>query len=209
MAVAYEYNGTLYFSVTSRCTLTCVFCPKSRGRWRVADNDMSDGAEPSVDELLAAAEKAGLPGFKNVAFVGLGEPTLRLDVVIAAGRRLRAAGHHVRLVTDGLASLRAGRDVTPELAGAVDEVHVSLNAPDAETYARLCPSGYGPEAHPAVCDFIRAVRSHVPEVKATVVALPGLDLKACERLASGLGVPLRVRPYFDPRGGEPHERPRA
>ncbi len=205
MAIAYRYDGTVYLAVTRRCTLACTFCPKINGRWTVAGNDMSRDREPSLDQLLAAAEALVERTPERFAFVGLGEPTLRLDVVTAAGRRLRALGHHVRLVTDGLASLREGRDVAPELAGAVDMVDVSLNAPDAESYARLCPNRYGGAAHAAACDFLRAATAHVPVVEATAVAVPGLDVEAIRRLAEALGVPLRVRPYFDPLQGEPHE----
>jgi TatD DNase family protein len=205
MAIAYLYDGGLYLAVTGRCTLACTFCPKVHGRWMVAGNDMHRDPEPTPDQLLAAAEAIGLAQHHKVSFVGLGEPTLRLPVVVETGRRLRAAGHSVRVVTDGLASLRAGQDVSGDLAGAVDDVHVSLNAPDAETYARLCPSRYGQSAHAAVCDFIRAAQRHVPNVMATVVAVPGLDLHACATLATKLGVGLRVRPYFSPVEGEPHE----
>lgn len=204
MAVAYAYDGTMYLAVTRRCTLHCVFCPKTHGRWTVAGNDMARDPEPSAAELIAAAEGAGLTSYHEVAFVGLGESTLRLDVVVEVGRALKARGHRVRLVTDGLASLRAGEDVSPRLAGAVDEVDVSLNAADPETYARLCPNAHGPAAHAAACDFLRAVQAHVPTVKASVVALPEVDVEACRRLADHLGVELRVRPYFDPRAGEPH-----
>lgn len=206
MAVAYSYDGTMYLAVTRRCTLRCTFCPKTHGRWVVAGNDMSRDREPSIDELLSAADAAGLAQHKDVAFVGLGEPTMRLDVVVAVGKRLRAQGHRVRLVTDGLASLREGRDVTPELEGAVDEVDVSLNAAEPRFYLEICPNPYGEAAHAAACDFIRRVRSHVPTVLATVVTVPGQDVAACEALAKSLGVPLRVRPYFDPLEGEPHER---
>lgn len=207
MAVAYAYDGVLYLAVTRRCTLACSFCPKIQGCWVVAGNDMSHDREPTLEELFAAAEEVGLGQYHEVAFVGLGEPTLRLDVVIAAGKRLRAEGHRVRLVTDGLASLRAGVDVSPELAGAIDEVSVSLNASDGETYARICPNRYGRDAHRAACEFLRAVKAHVPRVTATVVAMPEVDIEACRRLATGLGVALRVRPYFDPVDGEPHSPP--
>lgn len=203
MAIAYPYDGVLYLAATRRCTLACTFCPKHHGRWTVAGNDLRSDPEPSADELFAAAVALQPARFRQVAFVGLGEPTLRLPVVIEVGRRLRAAGHQVRLVTDGLASLRAGRDVTEELVPAFDEVSVSLNAPDAETYARLCPNPYGAAAHTAVCDFIRAARQRL-SVVASVVAAPGLDLPACRRLAEELGVALRERPWFDPRTGEPH-----
>lgn len=206
MAVAYFYDGTLYLAVTRRCTLACTFCPKTHGRWVVAGNDMSRDREPSLEELLAAArEVLRQHPTTHAAFVGLGEPTQRLDLVVAAGRALRAEGLQVRLVTDGLANLRAGADVTGELVGAVDEVSVSVNAPDGETYLRLCPNRYGAAAHAAACDFVRALaRRGVPTVM-SVVAAPGVDVPACEALARTLGVPLRVRAWFDPLAGEPHE----
>jgi GTP 3',8-cyclase len=102
----------------------------------------------------------------------------------------------VRVDTDGLASLREGRDVVPELAEAgLDALSVSLNAADAATYARLCPSRYGEAAYPAVQDFIRsAVRSRL-EVAASVVGMPGLDEAVCRAVAEGLGAHFKWRPY--------------
>jgi TatD family-associated radical SAM protein len=205
MAIAYPYDGTLYLAVTRRCTLACTFCPKIHGRFVVAGNDMSRDREPNADDLIAAVAGVDPSKWRRIAFVGLGEPTLRLPVVVAVGRALRDRGHHVRLVTDGLANLRFGEDVTGDLVGAVDEVHVSLNAADRDTYARLCPNRHGPSAHDAVCAFIRKLSARIPDVKATAVAVPGLDLDACRDLATQLGVPLRIRPYFDPVTGEPHE----
>lgn len=205
MAIAYPYDGVLYLAVTRKCTLRCTFCPKTHGRWIVAGNDLQHDEPPTAAELISAAETAGLDQYKHVAFVGLGEPTIRLPVVCEVGRELRKRGHHVRMVTDGLASKRAGHDVTPELEGCLDEVHVSLNAPDAPTYAKLCPNPYGEEAHAAVCDFIRQAKRHVPTVMASVIAMPEVDLEASRRLCAELGVPLRVRAYFDPLAGEPHE----
>lgn len=206
MAIAYVYDGCLYLAVTRRCTLHCTFCPKTHGRWVVAGNDLHADAEPTSDELLAAVEALEGKGARHheVAFVGLGEPTLRLPVVLAVGRALRAKGYYVRLVTDGLASLREGRDVTPELEGAVHEVDVSLNAPDGDTYAGLCPNPYGARAHAAACAFVRGARRYVPHVCTTFVAVPGLDVGACERLAASLGAHVRIRPFFDPLVGEPH-----
>lgn len=205
MAIVYPYDGNLYLAITKRCTLACTFCPKTHGRWVVAGNDMSRDIEPDPQLLLKTALEADPSQYRETAFVGLGEPTLRLPVVTDVGKELRARGHRVRLVTDGLANLRFEEDITPDLSGAVDEVHVSLNAPDGETYAKICPSRHGSCAHEAVCDFIIKVKNHVPEVSATVVALPGLDLDRCRSLAQSLDVPLRIRPFFDPSDGNPHD----
>ena len=45
--------------------------------------------------------------------------------------------------------------------------------------------------------FIAEAAQHLPEVVASVVALPGMDLEACRRRAAELGVPLRIREYMN------------
>jgi GTP 3',8-cyclase len=117
--------------------------------------------------------------------------------VLEVARRLRDAGvGRVRVDTDGLASLREGRDVPPLLAAAgVSAVSISLNAADAETYARICPSRHGAAAFAAVLDFIRSAVRCFPDVAASAVALPGLSEEACRALAEGLGARFRWRPY--------------
>jgi len=111
---------------------------------------------------------------------------------------LKRRGARVRVNTDGLGNLVHGRNVLPELAGRVDALSVSLNAPDAETYARICPNRYGAASFPALLDFLREAPKHVPSVVATAVALPGLDHEAVRRLAESIpGVSFRLRPYDD------------
>lgn len=196
--LAYPLGDALYLNVTSACTLACVFCPKIR------DDDFTVGAydlrlerSPSADEVWAAARALGLEGRSEVVFTGFGEPTRRLEVVLELTRRLAAAGvKRIRLDTDGLASLREGRDVPPLLADAgLDAVSVSLNAADAPTYARICPSRYGESAHEAVQEFIRSAVRSLREVAASAVALPGLSEEACRAVAERLGARFRWRPY--------------
>jgi TatD DNase family protein len=82
--------------------------------------------------------------------------------------------------------------------GLVDALSVSLNAPDAETYARICPNRYGPASFAAVIDFLREAPRHVPSVVATAVALPDLDHEAVRRLAESIeGVTFRLRPFAE------------
>jgi hypothetical protein len=99
----------------------------------------------------------------------------------------------VRINTDGQANLVHGRDILPELAGLVDAVSVSLNAPDAETYQRLCRSKFGETGFQAVKDFLAAAKRHIPSVTATAVGLPGVDIEACRKVATDLGVDFRER----------------
>jgi TatD DNase family protein len=195
---AYPLGDALYLNVTSGCTLACVFCPKIRDDDFTVDGfDLRLERNPDVEAIWQAALAAGLAGRSEVVFTGFGEPTRRLDVVLELSRRLKAAGvRRVRVDTDGLASLREGRDVPTALAAAgVDAVSVSLNAADAATYARLCPSRYGEAAYGAVQAFIRSAVRHLPDVAASVVGMPGLDEAACRRVAEGLGARFRWRPY--------------
>jgi len=196
--LAYPLGDALYLNVTSACTLACTFCPKIRDRdFTVGGYDLRLAVEPDGDAVWAAALAAGVGGRSEVVFTGFGEPTRRLAVLLDVARRLRGAGvARVRVDTDGLASLREGVDVPPLLAAAgVGAVSVSLNAPDAPTYARLCPSRYGPDAFPAVKAFIASAVRALPEVAASAVAVPGLSEAACRAVAEGLGARFRWRPY--------------
>src|SRR5512142_1896883 len=184
--LAYPLHDALYLNVTSACTLACRFCPKIRDDdFTVGGFDLRLARNPSADQVWAAALAVGLAGRSEVVFTGFGEATRRLAVVLDLTRRLVAAGvARIRLDTDGLASLREGRDVAPELAAAgLDAVSVSLNAADAETYAALCPSRYGAEAFPAVKEFIRSALRCIPEVSASAVAVPGLSEEDCRAVA--------------------------
>jgi len=195
---AYSLGDALYLNVTSGCTLACVFCPKIRDRdFTLAGYDLALAVNPGADEVWAAARAAGIDGRSEVVFTGFGEPTRRYAVVLDLVGRLKGAGvARVRIDTDGLASLREGRDVVPELAAAgLDAVSVSLNAADAATYARICPSRYGEAAYSAVKDFIRSAAGRIPDVAASCVGLPGLSEEDCRRVAEGLGARFRWRPY--------------
>jgi GTP 3',8-cyclase len=196
--LAYPLGDALYLNVTSNCTLACVFCPKiSDDDFTVGDFDLRLKGNPDVEAVWEAARAAGLAGRSEVVFTGFGEPTRRLEEVLELTRRLKAAGvRRVRLDTDGLASLREGRDVVPELkAAGLDSVSVSLNAADAVTYARLCPSRYGEAAYPAVKDFIRSAVAHLAEVAASAVGVEGLSESECRGVAEGLGARFKWRPY--------------
>ncbi len=191
--MAYALHGNVYLNVTARCTLRCAFCPKFNGTWEVRGYDLTLYREPSASEMIDAV---GDPlAYDEVVFCGLGEPTLRLDAILEVGRALKARGATVRLNTDGLANLVHGRDVTPELAEAVDRVSISLNAQDAETYERHTrPPVEG--AYPALLDFAR--RAHAAGLDVTLTALdglPGVEIDACRAIAEEMGVSFRRRVY--------------
>jgi len=190
-AIAYTLHGNRYLNITSRCTLRCAFCPKFNGSWEVQQYELRLYDEPSVADIVTAA---GDPScYSEIVFCGLGEPTRRLDVLLEVAGLLRKEGARIRVNTDGLANLVHDRDVTPEFAGLVDAVSVSMNAHDELTYNRHCRPRH-PQAFSAMLEFSRRVREHVPEVVMTAIdGLPGVDITACQGIADETGVTFRRR----------------
>jgi TatD DNase family protein len=179
--------------VTSRCSNRCTFCTRESSPI-VKGHDLSLDREPTADEILAAA--GDVSRYDEVVFCGFGEPLLRWDVVREVARGLKSQGARVRVNTNGQALLFLGRDILPEMAGVIDALSVSLNAQDAARYARICRPEAGESAYGAVKDFIRRARAFVPSVTASIVALPGVDVEACRRIAEQeLGASFRVRPF--------------
>ena len=190
----YRIGMGLYVNVTAGCTAHCTFCPReTRPVVQGIDLTLRRGhAAETYTAALEAAVAAERPS--EVVLCGFGEPTLRLDVVTHVARRAKALGLRVRLDTNGHGSLLHGRSILPELAGLIDAMSVSLNAPDRESYDRLVRPSL-PGAFDAVVEFIREAVLQVPEVTATAVAgLPGVESAATERLARELGARFRARP---------------
>ena len=191
--IAYKIRNSLYLNITNECTLSCVFCAKQRS-YTVKGHFLKLEKEPSSSELLQAVGDS--TRFTEVVFCGFGEPLLRLDTLLEVARTLKKMGARIRIDTDGLANLIHGRNILPELAGLIDSISVSLNAENAAKYARICPSSYCEAAYQAVKDFIREAKAYIPEVTATAVTLPSIDIEACRHIAEQeLGVKFRVRTY--------------
>ena len=192
--IAYMIRNSLYLNITNRCSNRCGFCAKFDDFTVKGHNLLLDG-EPSFEEIMAAV---GQPeGIDEVVFCGYGESLIRLDLVKRVAGELKQRGYRIRINTDGQANLVHKRNILPELAGLVDSISVSLNAPDSATYVRLCNTPFGEAGFEGVCDFIRAALEYVPEVVASAVTVPGVDMEACRRLAGSLGVEFRVREYAE------------
>jgi TatD DNase family protein len=192
-AIAYEMRGNLYLNITNRCTNHCSFCIRDQSDTLWGYN-LKLREEPTAEEILLAV---GDPTrFNEIVFCGYGEPTLRLDVLKEVGSRLRSSGARVRIDTNGQGNLIWNRNIVPELAEVADAVSVSLNAQDAETYARVCGSRFGEGVYEHVIAFIRACVSEELEVTASVVDVPEIDIEATRRVTDSLGVPLKVRGYY-------------
>jgi TatD DNase family protein len=154
-------------------------------------------SDPSAEEVLA---DAGDPsGYEEIVFCGYGEPAIRLKALTETGRRLKEKGARwIRLNTNGHGNLIHKRPIAAELKGVVDEVSVSLNTPSAQQYLEICRPVYGLETYDSIKEFIRQCRDAGLKVVATVVAMPGVDVEQCRRVAvEELKVGYRVRTYDD------------
>ncbi len=190
--IAYRIRDSLYLNITNRCSNRCTFCAKFRD-FHVKGHQLKLDHEPDFDEVIAAI---GDPtGYEEVVFCGYGEPLLRLDLVKEVATWLKQRGIKVRINSDGQANLVHQRNVLPELKGLIDELSISLNAPNTAEYQRICQSCFGAEGYDAVKDFIHQAPTYIPKVIASAVTVPGIDIKACEQLAEELGVEFRTRIY--------------
>ena len=189
--IAYPLHGNCYLNITSECTLRCGFCPKYNRSWEVQSYDLRLYREPSAEEVL---EAIGDPtDYKEIVFCGLGEPTVRYEVLMTIARGVKAAGGRVRVNTDGLVNLRQGRDVTAEMAEVVDSLSISMNAQNEEIYIQHTrPKLEG--AFDAMLAF--AKRAHEAGMAVSLTAIDGLegvDIAACEAIARELGINFRRR----------------
>ena len=102
-------------------------------------------------------------------------------------------------LTNGLANLIHGKDITPELKGRFDTVSISLNAPDAEEYLALTRSKFGIQSYDALKEFAVKAKQYVPNVVLTVVekVMSEEKIEICRKTCEELGVTLRVRPFED------------
>ncbi len=189
--IAYKIRDNLYLNITNRCTNACSFCVRFHTDY-VKGHNLRLPKEPSSWDLINAIGDPTL--YKEIVFCGYGEPTLRLDLIKEVSKWIKERGGRVRINTNGHGNIINKRNILPELKEIVDSLSISLNAPDDETYERICrPSFKG--AFQAVIEFIKEAKKYIPDVVVTVVELEGLDIDACKRLADQLGVKLRIRRF--------------
>ncbi len=202
MTITYEYEGALYVNLTNRCDCACVFCLRHNGhKGSIYADDLWLEHEPTVDEALDDFRKRDLSQYREIVFCGFGEPTYRLNDLLKIVDALKAeypALPPIRINTNGHANLIHGRDMTPELAGRIDVLSISLNGSTAQEYAAVTKPRDGEKAWDAMLDFTKKATRHVPKVVMTVVDKDKTpeDIARCRTLAESLGATLRVRAYI-------------
>jgi len=190
--IAYPIRDSLYLNVTNRCSNACVFCVRNYTDF-VKGHNLRLDHEPTCDEVIKSINH--LDKFEEVVFCGYGEPTIRLDLLKDVARYLKNRNVQVRLNTNGQGNLIHKRNIVPELVGLIDVVSVSLNVDDGGKYEELCKPRFGENAFGQVIAFAKECKKLLPTTVLTVLDMPEVDLKKCEKVAKGLGVELRIRHY--------------
>jgi TatD family-associated radical SAM protein len=197
--IAYRGKGNVYLNLTNRCSCGCAFCLREFTD-DVYGEVLTLDREPEVDEVTRAIELEFLDGpADEVVFCGFGEPTMRLDLVLAVTEWLRLRRLRSRLDTNGHGQLlNPDVDVVDALAVAgLGAATVSLNAADPESYDLICRPIFS-KAHRAVVHFAEHCVEHGIDTTLTAVDFPGADLSGCEAIAARIGARFRARRLVPP-----------
>jgi len=206
--IVYRYKTGLYVNLTNRCPTACVFCVKNAWKMDYRGSNLNlGGTEPSPAEVISLSkEQWTARPFDELVFCGYGEPTMRLEALLATARMIRHGraepvprNLRIRLNTNGLANAVWGRNVVPEMKGLIDSVHVSLNTADPAQWAAIMRpmEPWGASGFEKVKEFIREASLLLPEAFVTAVEGNGVDIENFTTLARHLGAEPRVRPRLD------------
>ncbi|MCI5533775.1 MAG: TIGR04100 family radical SAM protein [Firmicutes bacterium] len=198
--VFYDYGGGLYVNMTNKCPCRCAFCIRDMVDSLGDADSLWLKREPSMEELLAMLKQQNLAAYDEIVFCGYGEPTERLDCLIAVcdyvkNDPLLKGKLKTRLNTNGLSDLINNKPTAREFSGRLDAISISLNAPTAQKYNELCRPKFGIQSFDEILRFTQEVKQYVPDVTMSVVSgsISSQDVEECRKTAAKLGVKFRVR----------------
>ena len=190
----YQLGDAIYINLTNQCTNDCTFCVRN-AHDGVGGYNLWLDKEPEAQDIISELEK--LPSVEKAVFCGLGEPTMRHEVLIEVAKYLKTRGTHIRLNTNGQGSACAGEDIAAKFKGLIDVVSISLNASTEEEYQRLCRSRFGKEAYAHMLSFAEScVKNGIDTVLSVVDIIGEEEVEKCRAIAQRVGARLRVRKYI-------------
>ncbi len=199
MEILYQVHNNIYVNLTNRCPCACEFCLRQQVD-RVGESDsLWLEREPTVEDVISAFETWDTSRYDEVVFCGFGEPTEALPVLLPVAEYVKETlGMPVRLNTNGLGNRIWERDITPELAGRIDAVSISLNTPDAARYYELTHSRFGLDSFDAVLDFARRCVRRIPRVVMSTVGttITHEEEERCRQICDQIGATYRIRPWM-------------
>lgn len=193
----YELDGNVYINLTNKCSNGCEFCVRNERASYYGNYLWIRHGDPSAERVIAELDKKDFAAYKELVFCGFGEPAYKVAEMLKIAEYAHSRGLKTRLNTNGQGNLINKRDIVPELKGKIDLVNVSLNAPDAESYQKICHSQYRLDAFPALIEFAKSCVRNGVACRFSVVDCIGEEaVESCRRLAESTGVPLYVRKYI-------------
>lgn len=196
----YDYGGGLYVNMTNKCPCRCAFCIRDMVDSLGDADSLWLKREPSKEELMKMLKQQNLAAYDEIVFCGYGEPTERLDCLLAVcdyvkNDPLLKGRLKTRLNTNGLSDFINDRPTAREFSGRLDAISISLNAPTAEKYNELCRPKFGIQSFDEILRFTQEVKQYVPDVTMSVVSgsISSQDVEECRKTAAKLGVKFRVR----------------
>ena len=182
----------LCLSSQSGCPLTCRFCTTGAMRfgrnltpWEILDQELHFRRVEDVNHAV---------------FMGMGEPMLNLDNVVAAARRLPALGiTHRRTIVSTVGWLPGLRRFVDEVDAPI-RLALSLHAPDGELRSELMPVNDRYPLADAVAECRRYVALRGRKVFVEYVMLAGVDdrveqARALGRLLEAKAFKVNLIPY--------------
>lgn len=198
MTITYPVKNGIYVNMTNRCPCACTFCLRHNADSVYGSQPLWLDREPTVEEVCQSLDNWKLDDYSEVVFCGYGEPTERLDDLLAVARYIRSKSPiQIRINTNGLADLIHGQPTAAKLKGLIDTVSVSLNATNAEDYLNVVRPKFGIESYDAMLSFTRDCVAYVPTVVMTVVDVVTSpeEQEKSRAICESLGATLRIRPY--------------
>jgi 23S rRNA (adenine2503-C2)-methyltransferase len=205
----YDRRHTACLSTQVGCPLDCVFCETAKGRFQ---RNLTAGE--ILDQLCLLKREAGRSPQKiNVVFMGMGEPLLNLENVVAA----------IRVMNDPLGLNLGGKRITVSTSSFPDRIReladsdadcslaLSLNAPSDEKRRVLMPKA----SRFSIRELLDAARYFARDggrrVTIEYVLIPGRNMDNAD--ADALGSLVRAQPFkvnlipYNPGRRDPFQRP--
>ena len=200
MTISYEVGNNLYLNFTNKCPCACTFCIRNNSDGAYGSDPLWLEHEPTMEEITADLDSRDIAKYDEIVFCGFGEPTERIDAILAAAEYLRKRPDcpALRLNTNGLGDLVNGRSVAAELCDVMDTVSVSLNAGTRDEYMAVTRPKFD-DAWEAMQKFTSdCVKTGKAKIIMSIVdVIPQEQIDASREVCESLGATLRIRKFDD------------
>ena len=196
----YELDNKIYVNLTNACTNDCLFCIGSQ-KDDVKGANMWLTERPTFDKVIAQLKEKEYIINNGVTFCGYGEPLLEFDLVLSLSKYIKEnyPETKIKINTNGHANSIYKKDIVPLLKDYVDEVSISLNAPNEHLYNELSQ----PKIDTAYSEMLNFAKKCVENgIKTTLSVVTNyknyeIDIVACEKIAKEIGANFRNRPWIE------------